>query len=251
MIQFKRGSSKAKDAKGNIIEDADGNIVNNWDGVILADGQPGYDKTTSTLKIGNGSDSWSKLKSLSLNRKQVLDSEKNAKKRFEQDSEDFTVFTYGTEAPEKPLVGDVYLHQYSGGVEKDYVVDQGFSNGWTFRKWQSGLAECWGRFEIENLNISTPWGDSKINYLKGGIPNLPKYPFSFKDKDAWNNPVPPCETASLAGIANSDSGIFVTWLGASKCNTNSTPAKYYLLTANDSGTSKNYVINLDVKGHWK
>ncbi len=28
----------------------------------------------------------------------------------------------------------------------DYVVEQGVSDGWTYRKWASGIAECWGRF---------------------------------------------------------------------------------------------------------
>ena len=30
----------------------------------------------------------------------------------------------------------------SNGV--DYVVDQGVSGIWTYRKWASGIAECWG-----------------------------------------------------------------------------------------------------------
>ena len=31
----------------------------------------------------------------------------------------------------------------SNGV--DYVVDQGVSDIWTYRKWASGIAECWGK----------------------------------------------------------------------------------------------------------
>lgn len=29
--------------------------------------------------------------------------------------------------------------------ESDYVVDYGTSGIWTYRKWDSGIAECWGR----------------------------------------------------------------------------------------------------------
>ena len=28
--------------------------------------------------------------------------------------------------------------------QKDYVVEQGTSGIWTYRKWNSGKAECWG-----------------------------------------------------------------------------------------------------------
>lgn len=40
---------------------------------------------------------------------------------------------------------------YGGGesvaaVQMDYVVEQGTWNYWTYRKWNSGIAECWGTF---------------------------------------------------------------------------------------------------------
>lgn len=28
----------------------------------------------------------------------------------------------------------------------DYIVEQGTSGAWTYRKWNSGIAECWGHF---------------------------------------------------------------------------------------------------------
>lgn len=34
---------------------------------------------------------------------------------------------------------------YKLGLISDYVVDYGTSDIWTYRKWQSGIAECWGR----------------------------------------------------------------------------------------------------------
>ncbi len=30
----------------------------------------------------------------------------------------------------------------------DYIVEQGTSGIWTYRKWNSGIAECWGRTDI-------------------------------------------------------------------------------------------------------
>lgn len=230
MIKIKRGSTEVKDGKR-----AEGS----WKGVILEDGQPGYDKTTNTLKIGNGSDSWSKLKSLGLNLKQVLDSEKNAKKRLEQDPEDTTVFTYGKGSPTTALSGKVYLHQYEGAVESDYVIEEGVSNGWTFRKWQSGLAECWGRFKIEDVLINTKYLDSSLFYTKGGLVGLPtKYPITFTST--------PHELATLSGGTT-----FITWLGVTKTNTKSAPAKYYLMTGTTMTNQENFYINIDVKGRWK
>ena len=43
----------------------------------------------------------------------------------------------------------------------DYVVEQGVDGIWTYRKWNSGVAECWGRYKV---NISmTSTGVSGIN----------------------------------------------------------------------------------------
>jgi hypothetical protein len=32
----------------------------------------------------------------------------------------------------------------------DYIVEQGSTDGWTYRKWNSGIMECWGRFTSTN-----------------------------------------------------------------------------------------------------
>lgn len=40
---------------------------------------------------------------------------------------------------------------------KDYVIDQGTSGIWTWRKWNSGIAECWG-FESATLSFTTAAG---------------------------------------------------------------------------------------------
>ena len=37
----------------------------------------------------------------------------------------------------------------------DYVVEQGTSGIWTYRKWNSGIAECWGR--EQGLTLSDGW----------------------------------------------------------------------------------------------
>ena len=45
----------------------------------------------------------------------------------------------------------------------DYVVEQGFEDIWTYRKWQSGIAECWGAWSGTLSHYSTPFGGYGYN----------------------------------------------------------------------------------------
>ena len=36
------------------------------------------------------------------------------------------------------------LAKMLNAIKVDYIVEQGTSGGWTYRKWNSGIAECWG-----------------------------------------------------------------------------------------------------------
>ena len=58
---------------------------------------------------------------------------------------------------------------------KDYIVEQGTSGVWSYRKWNSGFAECWGYHTISGTNISTSWGSW---YASPAI-TLPSFPFTF------------------------------------------------------------------------
>ena len=87
----------------------------------------------------------------------------------------------------------------ASGVGADYVVAQGKTGAWTWRKWNNGTAEMWSVFGTDKLSISTAWGgiyygtwmDAQINV------DARRYPFAFVeapsvqaayssgDKDAW------------------------------------------------------------------
>jgi hypothetical protein len=41
---------------------------------------------------------------------------------------------------------------------QDYVVEHGTAGIWTYRKWSSGVAECWGVHTQENVDVTSPWG---------------------------------------------------------------------------------------------
>lgn len=58
--------------------------------------------------------------------------------------------------------------------EMDHIVEQGVSGIWTYRKWNSGLAECWGIYEF-NTTVNVTYG--KL-YSSNDI-QFPNYPFTF------------------------------------------------------------------------
>lgn len=43
-------------------------------------------------------------------------------------------------------------------VDADYVVEQGMSGIWTYRKWESGIVECWGALSCSNIAVDSAWG---------------------------------------------------------------------------------------------
>ncbi len=50
----------------------------------------------------------------------------------------------------------------------DYIVEQGVSGIWTYRKWASGIIECWGQTDIGAVGITNTTGNqyySDTQYL--------------------------------------------------------------------------------------
>jgi hypothetical protein len=46
-----------------------------------------------------------------------------------------------------------------GGEQlNDFVVEQGTDGIWTYRKWNSGIAECWGATTEKTISITSPYG---------------------------------------------------------------------------------------------
>lgn len=51
------------------------------------------------------------------------------------------------------------LKAITKALSVDYIVEQGTSGIWTYRKWNSGIAECWGRKTwSSSVAITTSWG---------------------------------------------------------------------------------------------
>lgn len=47
--------------------------------------------------------------------------------------------------------------------ERDYIVEQGESGDWTYRKWASGVAECWGTHSKTLTHYTTALGGYGYN----------------------------------------------------------------------------------------
>ena len=135
------------------------------------------------------------------------------------------------------VVEKIYDAVNSGG-SADYIVEQGTSaNGiWTYRKWASGIAECWGMQFVtitsqnnwNNQKVARPWFDAV------------DYPFTFYSR--------PTEVVNIA-FATSNSA----WLTIEGGYSNSTTktAVYSALKNNDFTNGSVLAISYDVKGLWK
>ena len=65
----------------------------------------------------------------------------------------------------------------------DYIVSQGTTGSWTWRKWHSGIAEMWGIFEATSLAVNNAWGSVYYGTWMSSTANKNgrKYPFAFAD----------------------------------------------------------------------
>lgn len=64
------------------------------------------------------------------------------------------------------------------GVEGDYIEEQGTANGWRYRKWNSGLAECWLGV---NKSISASSWVEYDGWYEAELLIAREYPFPFED----------------------------------------------------------------------
>jgi hypothetical protein len=121
---------------------------------------------------------------------------------------------------------------------EDFVVETGTSGIWNYRKWNSGKAECWGRYTHSTV-LNTAWGSMFVGNTKSSKIN---YPFQFAET--------PVETATL------QASNYAAWLyaesGATGYNSSSQTASYNVCRPTTGGTSTHtFYISLYVVGRWK
>ena len=116
---------------------------------------------------------------------------------------------------------------YKLGLIADYVVEQGTSGEWTYRKWASGIAECWGYWFATNAS--------------GSRRALEVYlPFAFSSTE-YNVGV------SLGNNGGTVSGVFGDFDAAS--NRQHTTTKFIFSWVGSGTYSVGFYF--DVKGRWK
>ena len=114
----------------------------------------------------------------------------------------------------------------------DYVVEQGTSGIWTYRKWNSGIAECWGNTTYTQSSNFGAWGN---NYISSVI--SPKaYPFTFIE-----NPNEIIYVSSPSG-----SGWSLPYNG-----TTSASGAVHITRPASGGSNVIWQIRYEVKGFWK
>ncbi len=111
----------------------------------------------------------------------------------------------------------------------DYIVEQGTSGIWTYRKWNSGIAECWGTYSY-TATSTTQWGSVYYTPVK-------KVPFPT----SLFASLPTCSvTAVSSGVQG--------W-GAS--NSRSTTDLDVFLIRPTTLTSGDVYLSIVAKGTWK
>lgn len=119
---------------------------------------------------------------------------------------------------------------------KDYVVEQGTSGIWTYRKWNSGIAECWGVYTMTSAATKT-WGS--LYYSDTLAPRI-NYPFTFASR--------PQESAFLHG--SSVAGWVYPEAGGIGLNTTTQTGQYGFVRPTTIASSE-VKYEYTVVGKWK
>lgn len=118
---------------------------------------------------------------------------------------------------------------FNGSKVADFVVQQGTQGDWTYRKWNSGFAECWRNVSVTPTTVN---GNNRIQM---------DLPFTFANTD-YNVTITPAKASMYIdrwGDSATNGAITHT-------TTNFTMAYNYAF-----GTAYNVSFNIVVNGRWK
>lgn len=117
----------------------------------------------------------------------------------------------------------------------DYIVEQGRSGIWTYRKWNSGIAECWGTTTVTIAKWEA-WGTLYEGYPRIESISFPTSLF-MTDDVAWQ-----VTANSYMGIVSVESASLVTKL--------QTPLMW-ILRPNASTQNDSIRVSMEARGRWK
>lgn len=121
-------------------------------------------------------------------------------------------------------------------IDVDYIVAQGVSGDWIYRKWSSGVAECWCLHTDNNVSISIPWANLFESTRMGGL----TYPSGLFSS-------PPVCTVQ---VQNAPQGAILS-LEISGNNASATATPYWLYTRANEKAGINITVGVHAVGKWK
>lgn len=123
-----------------------------------------------------------------------------------------------------------------GGVQMDYIVEQGTKSSWIYRKWNSGIMECWRRLQVTTA-VSNAWGSMFVSGALSST-NL-TYPYAFIET--------PILTVSLASFG---SGGLVMASGNSYGSATTTGV-LEIARGTSVSSGAQFLLNYHAIGKWK
>lgn len=123
-------------------------------------------------------------------------------------------------------------------ADRPYIVAEsgtGASNTWNYRKWSDGTLECWARFYVSSMNISTTTG--QLRYGNVSISNR-TYPVAFVD----NYP-----TVTVSGQVSGGNG----WVVMNNTDYSLTQIGTMVAYSSASRTGVGVAVNVIAIGRWK
>lgn len=122
-------------------------------------------------------------------------------------------------------------------VRGDFVVEQGEKDGWTYRKWNSGIGECW-KILTHTTALTTAWGSMYC----GAITSRQTYPFPFTSK--------PVENVTLLN-GGSAAWICAETGSAGGVNGAYASATYTMVRPTAVAETQTFYLSFHVSGKWK
>lgn len=157
-----------------------------------------------------------------------------------------TEATTGTATTARSITAKV-LHDTIIGASADYVVEQGLTGIWNYRKWNSGVAECWADTQV-SITSWTPWGNQYQGHFTSQCFSYPSNFFTSTPQLLVNAYPPATGGLGISGVeiwTSAESQIYHT--------KDRTPNLYPLRpdTGGGAPTAAYVIFSMQAKGRWK
>lgn len=121
-------------------------------------------------------------------------------------------------------------------LNSPFVVEQGTSGIWTYRKWSDGTAECWGKKTV-TATITSAWGSLFSGGAAGSVQE--NYPTNLFIS-------PPTITHSSESNTS-----YLSWSAAQNSGNATTTPQILLLRGASAGGAQTYTVSICAMGRWK